>query len=44
MITSNSGHFVEIVALIVAMIAARLIFQKIYEGLGVPDEAAAADE
>ena len=28
------GHFVEIVALIIAMIAARLIFQRIYERLG----------
>lgn len=38
------GHFVEIVALIVAMIAARLIFQKIYESLGEPEPAAEREQ
>jgi len=32
------GHFLDIVLLIVTMIASRLVFQQIYERLGVPEE------
>ena len=38
------GHFIDVVLLIIAMIASRLIVQKIFEGLGDSDEQLPADQ
>ena len=37
------GHFLDVVLLIIAMIATRLVVQKIFEGLGDADEQLPAD-